>query len=114
MTCLSRAVTFLAFGPGSGVMRFGSFMSLAVAIMDCFTGTSIALALIPCPGQCRARTFHFSPCAHAQRKGRNYNVVYANKPRRSMNREARGVTRLALRSFTYVSNGLRHRANLQE
>src|ERR1700730_9598675 len=114
MTCLSRAMIFLAFGPGGGVMRFGNFISVAIPIIGCFTGTSIASALIPCPVQCQASTFHLLVYSHAQRKGRNYDVVYANNPGRSKKRGARGVTRWELRGFTCVSSGLRHRANLQE
>src|SRR6266568_2738450 len=114
MTCASRAMIFFAFGPGSGVMRFGSFISVAVPIIDCFTGSSKAAASIPGPEQRRARTSHLLARTQTQQEGRNYEVVYANQRGLSMKREARRVTRLELRSFTCVSSGLHHRANLRE
>src|ERR1700682_3499027 len=112
MTCVSRAMIFFAFGPGSDVMRFGNFISLTVPIVDCFTETSNAAVLIPCPGRRRAKTSYLSAREQAEQMGRSYKVVYANTCNRSMNRKACRVTRLELRGFTSVSSGLRHRANL--
>src|ERR1700687_1004311 len=114
MTCVSRAMIFFAFGPGSDVMRVGNFISLTVPIVDCFTETSNAAVLIPCPGQRLAKTSHLLAHAHTQQTGRNYKVVYANTRNRSMNRKACRVTRLELRGFTSVSSELSHRANLPE
>src|SRR3979411_1377537 len=112
MTWASRAIIFLEFGPGSGVIRFGNLISVAIPIGS-FTGSSNAADLIPAQDsawqQPRIVGKHSCPARENE-----LSLVYANKRGRSNKREGGKVTRLVPRGFTYVSSGPHHRGNLQE